>query len=147
MGIWQLMLNILWKMLNFSCGHAKQPNPTTLSPCRVTKLICRVVTPKDKERDPSPLTGQKFFRNFALCLRLYVELAHLKTKKDMQAPIQNKTSAQSTDCVTCLTPKMSRSSLNSLSVWPQLLSRASLLLFVSTHTFLVARPAHNSLIT
>ena len=58
-----------------------------------------------------------------------------------------RTKIQFTDCMTCFTPHTSRSSLYSQSVCPQLLSRASLLLCVSTYIFLVTWPAHNSLIT
>ena len=42
--------------------------------------------------------------------------------------------AQFTDCLTCLTPHTSHSSLNSPPVCPQLFSIASLVLLVSTHT-------------
>ena len=55
----------------------------------ITGVICRVITPKDKERYPCPLTGQKL-NILQDKLGLHVGLPHLKINKDIQAPLQEK---------------------------------------------------------
>ena len=46
---------------------------------KITGVICRVVTPKNKERYPNPLTKQT---------GLHARLSYLKTRKDFQAPLE-----------------------------------------------------------
>ena len=82
-GFWQLMLNILCKDVH-SQLWACQTVGTSNYQCssiftiqgNVNGVICRVITPKDKERYPSPLTKQNAHR-----LGVDVGSSHLKTRK------------------------------------------------------------------
>ena len=77
------------KMFIDICGHAQQWVRTTTNavvslPYKVTGVICRVVTPKDKERYSSLLTKQNTHE-----LGLYVGLSHLQARKEIQVLLQS----------------------------------------------------------
>ena len=86
----QLLFNILcedaysqlWACQVVGANHQQSSNIFTIQG-KVTGIICRALTPKDKERYSSTLTKQN-----ARGLGLYVELSHLKTRKEIQATLQ-----------------------------------------------------------
>ena len=92
MGFWQLIFNILcedvlsqlWACQAVGANYHQCSNIFIIQD-KGTGVICRVITPKDKERYPSPLTKQ-----IAQGLELYIGLSHLKTRKGIQAPFRKK---------------------------------------------------------
>ena len=73
----------LWACQGVGANHYQCISIFTIQG-NLTGVICRFVTPKDKEKYPSPLTKQNANR-----LELYVGSLHLKTRKEIQAPLQS----------------------------------------------------------
>ena len=73
----------LWASQVVGANHHQYSSSIFTIQGNITGVMCKVVTPRDKERYPSPLTKQN-----AKGLGLYVGLSHLKTTKETQASIQ-----------------------------------------------------------
>ena len=92
-GFWQLtsstlcedVYSQLWVHQAVGTNHSKCSSIFTIWG-NITGVIYRLVTTKDKERYPNPLTKQN-----AQGLGSYVGLSLLKTRKEIHAPLQRDT--------------------------------------------------------